>query len=88
LHAARPGAPRKPGLLRVAEGGAAIAVEVWELPQSQVGLPGADPAAAGAGQVELADGRRVHGFLCEPVRAGGRRDITVHGGWRAYLASR
>ena len=37
--------------------------------------------------IELLDGRRVHGFLCESHALAGASDITVHGGWRAYLAS-
>ena len=29
----------------------------------------------------------MHGFLCESHALAGASDITVHGGWRAYLAS-
>jgi allophanate hydrolase len=81
--------PPKPGLVRVAAGGAAIDVEVWALPQSQVGsfLAGV-PSPLGLGQIELADGSRVHGFLCESAALDGARDITEFGGWRAYLAQR
>ena len=59
-------APPKPGLLRVADGGAAIEVEVWDAAE-RAGrrLPRVDPAPLGIGTVELADGRRVQGFLCE-----------------------
>jgi allophanate hydrolase len=81
--------PPKPGLLRVAEGGAAIEVEVWSLPSAQVGAFLASIAAPlGLGTVALADGRRVHGFLCEAHALADAVDITEHGGWRAYLASR
>ena len=80
--------PAKPGLLRVAEGGASIEVEVWALPRARVGAFLASIAAPlGLGSVELLDGRRVHGFLCESHALAGASDITVHGGWRAYLAS-
>jgi allophanate hydrolase len=80
--------PAKPGLVRVAEGGASIAVEVWSLPRRQVGAFLASIAAPlGIGSIELLDGRRVHGFLCESHALAGASDITVHGGWRAYLAS-
>jgi allophanate hydrolase len=80
--------PPKPGLLRVADGGAAIEVEVWALPSARVGAFLASIAAPlGIGSIELADGRRVHGFLCESHALAGATDITVHGGWRAYLAS-
>jgi len=81
--------PPKPGMLRVAEGGAAIEVEVWSLPSAQVGAFLASIAAPlGLGTVALAAGRRVHGFLCEAHALANAVDITVHGGWRAYLASR
>jgi allophanate hydrolase len=81
--------PPKPGLLRVNDGGAAIVIEVWALPAAQVGAFLASIAAPlGLGSVELADGRRLHGFLCEAHALAGATDITAHGGWRAYLASR
>jgi allophanate hydrolase len=44
-------------------------------------------APLGLGSIELADGRRVHGFLCEAHATTEARDITALGGWRAYLAS-
>jgi allophanate hydrolase len=81
--------PAKPGLLRVDAGGAAIEVEVWSLPSARVGAFLASIVAPlGLGTVELADGRRVHGFLCEAHALASAVDITAHGGWRAYLASR
>lgn len=40
------------------------------------------------GSVELADGSRVPGFLCEPGALDGAPDITEYGGWRAYVSSR
>jgi allophanate hydrolase len=80
--------PPKPGLLRVAEGGAAIAVEVWSVPQSAVGsFLALIPPPLGLGSIELLDGRLAHGFLCEPHVLNGARDITSFGGWRAYLRS-
>ena len=80
--------PPKPGLQRVAGGGGAIAVEVWEMPIEQIGsFLALIPAPLGLGSLELADGRRVHGFLCEGHALEGARDITALGGWRAYLAS-
>ena len=79
--------PAKPGLLRVADAGAAIAVEVWSMPLRHVGsFLALIPAPLGLGSVELADGRRVHGFLCEPHALTGATDVTTHGGWRAWLA--
>lgn len=81
--------PPKPGLLRVGEGGSAIALEVWDVPLQQVGsFLALIPSPLGLGSVELADGRHVHGFLCEPFALAGAADVTAHGGWRAYLASK
>lgn len=80
--------PPKPGLQRVAEGGAAIAIEVWEMPIDAVGsFLALIPAPLGLGSLELADGRHVHGFICEAHALVGARDITAFGGWRAFLAS-
>ena len=43
-------------------------------------------APLGLGQVELADGRVVHGFICEPWALEDAVDITADRGWRPYLA--
>ena len=40
------------------------------------------------GTVELTDGSKVQGFVCEAHAAAGATDITQHGGWRAWLASK
>lgn len=87
LFALAGGPPARPGMLRVAEGGASIAVEVWELPSSELGsfLTGI-PAPLGLGRIELANGLWETGFICEPYAMTGARDITETGGWRAYLA--
>ena len=75
------------GLVRVGGEGAAIAIEVWDLPSDAVGsLLALIPAPLGLGSVELMDGRRIHGFLCESYALEGALDITAHGGWRAWLA--
>jgi len=81
--------PPKPGLQRSSEGGAAIAVEVWAVPIAAVGsFLALVPPPLGLGTVELADGRQVHGFLCEAHALRQAQDVTAFGGWRAYLASR
>ena len=89
LYALAGGPLPRPGMLRVAEGGAAIAVEVWELPSSELGsfLTGI-PAPLGLGKVQLADGSWETGFICEPYGLAGAEDITRFGGWRAWLAQR
>ena len=81
--------PPKPGLLRVREGGAAIEVEIWDMPVAAIGsFLALVPPPLGLGSVELADGSRAHGFLCESYALSGADDITHHGGWRAFLAHR
>ncbi|HET7867082.1 MAG TPA: allophanate hydrolase, partial [Burkholderiaceae bacterium] len=81
--------PPKPGLARVAEGGSAIELEVYDMPQEALGsFLALIPPPLGLGSVELADGRWVKGFICEPLALAGAQDISVHGGWRAYLRSR
>ncbi|MEN2975659.1 allophanate hydrolase [Tistrella bauzanensis] len=78
--------PPRPGLVRVADGGAAIALEVWSVPTDRLGRFVAGlRAPLGLGQVELASGDTVAGFLCEAAAVAAARDITGHGGWRAWL---
>ena len=79
--------PPKPGLLRVAADGAAIALEVWELSTAAFGsFVAAVPPPLCIGTLSLANGETVKGFLCEPAALVGATDISHHGGWRAYLA--
>jgi allophanate hydrolase len=80
--------PPKPGLLRVAAGGTAIEVEVWSLPVASFGaFVSRIPAPLGIGTLELEDGSGAKGFLCEAYALETARDISSHGGWRAYLKS-
>jgi allophanate hydrolase len=73
-------------MIRVADGGAAIEVEVWSVPAVEFGsfVNGIGPPLT-IGKVELQDGSRVSGFICEAYAAAGARDITSLGGWRGYL---
>ncbi|WP_454721069.1 MULTISPECIES: allophanate hydrolase [Cupriavidus] len=92
LHALAGTTPPKPGLARAPRGqGGAIELELWALPLREFGRFVADvPAPLGIGTVELADGRLVKGFICEPwalAEDSGALDITAFGGWRAYLRS-
>jgi len=85
--------PPKPGLARVEAGqagaGHAIEVEVYEMPLDAVGgFLALIPPPLGLGSVQLADGQWVKGFICEPAALAGATDISAHGGWRAWLASR
>ena len=84
--------PPKPGLVRATrQEGRPIAIELWEVPLRSFGQFVADvPAPLGIGTLQLASGRTVKGFICEPCVVGdesGALDITSFGGWRAYLNS-
>lgn len=88
LYALAGTVPPKPGLAR-ADDGAGIEVEVYDMPVHAVGsFLALIPAPLGLGSVELENGQWVQGFICEPWGLAGAQDITCHGGWRAYLASR
>ena len=59
------------------------------MPVAQVGsFLALIPSPLGLGSVELADGTWVTGFICEGHALAGAQDVTHHGGWRAYVASR
>lgn len=80
---------RHPGMIRVRTGGVGVAVEVWAVPPA--GLADvllSDPPGLSIGKVKLADGEEVLGVLAEPILCEGQREITEHGGWRKYIASR
>ncbi len=82
------GPPFRPGMVRVAEGGGAIELEVWELPAREFGsFVAGIPAPLGIGTVLLEDGSSVQGFVCESHAVAGAQDITACGGWRAHLAT-
>lgn len=86
LFALPGGPPQRPGMVRVAQDGAAVELEVWALPTEQLGsFIAGIPAPLGLGKVELESGEVVTGFLCEAYAAAGALDITRYGGWRAYL---
>lgn len=82
--------PPKPGMVRVAPAeGVALELEIWEMPMMQYGsFVALIPAPLGIGTLTLADGSSVQGFVCEPLALDGAEDISHHGGWRRYIASR
>ncbi|EON11720.1 allophanate hydrolase [Pandoraea sp. SD6-2] len=90
LHALAGTTPPKPGLRRVSigESGEPIEVEVWQLPLAAVGgfLARVPPPLA-LGSIELADGRWLHGFVCEGHALTHAPDVSAYGGWRAYMRS-
>ncbi|HNZ90306.1 MAG TPA: allophanate hydrolase [Acidovorax sp.] len=84
LYALQGTVPAKPGLAQAVEG-AAIAVEVWDMPIANLGrFVVGIPAPLGIGSVTLQDGRSVKGFICEGAALANAQDITHYGGWRAY----
>ena len=88
LYALPGTAPPKPGLKRVDRQGAAMAVEVWDIPLAHVGsFLALIPSPLGLGKLELADGTWVTGFVCEGYALEDALDVTAHGGWRAYMDS-
>jgi allophanate hydrolase len=82
--------PPKPGLVRSPGfAGPGIEVEVWCLSPAAFGEFTAEvPAPLAIGNLVLADGTSVKGFVCEPIALTGATDITDFGGWRAYLAAK
>jgi hypothetical protein len=77
-----------PAMLRVATGGAAISVEVWQVPLAGLGIVlGQEPPGLAIGKVKLATGETVLGVIGEPLTVEGKPEITQFGGWRAYQAS-
>jgi allophanate hydrolase len=61
-------------------------VEIYALTPEAFGTFSAlVPSPLAIGNVILADGSTVKGFVCEPAGLSGSRDITPFGGWRSYL---
>ena len=80
---------RHPAMIRVAAGGATVAVEVWAVPAAGLAtILMREPPGLCIGKVRLADGEETLGVLGEPALCEGMREITEYGGWRAYLAAR
>jgi allophanate hydrolase len=82
--------PAKPGMIRQPGfDGTGIAVEVWGLPADAFGrFVARIPAPLGVGKVMLDDGTSASGFLCEAHAVASAEDISHHGGWRAFIASK
>jgi hypothetical protein len=80
---------RHPAMLRVREHGTSVAVEIWDVPASGIAeVLAREPSGLSIGKVMLEDRTEVLGVLGEPILVEGQREITHHGGWRAYLATR
>lgn len=77
---------RYPAMIRVREGGVAIAVEVWLVPLAGLGvILSQEPPGLAIGKVMLHDGEEVLGVIGEPLTVEGKREISQYGGWRAYV---
>lgn len=77
---------KRPGLVRNPGRGESLEVEIWSVPAGAFGsFVAGIPAPLGIGKVELADGRWLPGFICEPWGMEHAEDISQLGGWRAYL---
>jgi hypothetical protein len=77
---------RHPAMLRVAEGGTSVAVEVWAVPLAGLGIVlQQEPPGLCIGKVLLEDGEEVLGVLGEGICCEQGQEITEYGGWRNYL---
>ncbi len=80
---------RYPAMIRVADGGAAITVELWQVDAAGLmRILEQEPPGLTIGRILLAGGDEVLGVLAEPYVVAGQVEITQWGGWRAYLGSR
>jgi hypothetical protein len=76
-------------MLRTSGDGTRVALEIWSVPADGVAqILLNEPAGLCIGKVLLDDGSTVLGVLGEPFLCEGHREITAHGGWRAYIAAR
>lgn len=74
-----------PAMIKVHEGGVAVAVEVWLVPLAGLGVVlSQEPPGLAIGKVSLEDGEEVLGVIGEPLTVEGKKEITQYGGWRAY----
>jgi hypothetical protein len=77
-----------PAMVQVAEGGVAVALEVWQVPLAGLGIIlSQEPPGLAIGKVTLHDGEAVLGVIGEPLTVAGKREITEYRGWLAYRAA-
>jgi hypothetical protein len=78
-----------PAMVRVKDGGVAIAVELWQVPAAGLAtILWQEPPGLSIGKVRLENGEIVLGVLGEPILCENQLEITKWGGWRAYMASK
>ena len=80
---------RHPAMLRTPGAGGRVALELWDVPLAGLAsILQNEPPGLAIGKVVLKDGSVVLGVLGEPFLCKGQREITEHGGWRAYVAAK
>jgi len=80
---------RHPAMLRTPGQGTRVALELWDVPvEGLARILQNEPPGLAIGKVVLRDSSIVLGVLGEPFLCEGKREITAHGGWRAYTASK
>lgn len=79
--------PAKPGLIRVDKYGQQIQLEIWNIPENQLGkFLGMIPKPLGLGRVELEDSTTVLGFICEGYMKEKGEDVSKFKSWRNVLS--
>ena len=77
-----------PAMMRVKEGGKAIAVEVWAVPPAGLAeILLQEPPGLCIGKVRLADSTEILGVVGESMCCDRGTEITQYGGWRNYINS-
>ena len=80
---------RHPAMMRFAEGGHSITLEIWELPAAAIAtILQQEPAGLCIGRITLDTGESMLGVLGEAYLCATGVEITHFGGWRAYMASK
>lgn len=80
---------RHPAMMRVAQGGTAVALEIWAVPAQAIAtILQQEPPGLCIGFITLADGTTMLGVLGEAYLCERGLEITHFGGWRAYIASK
>ena len=81
---------RHPGMFEVASGGVSVRGEIYRMSDEVwARVEAGEPPGLYCGPVTLADGRIVNGILFPRELAEGvHPDISAHGDWRAYIATR
>lgn len=78
-----------PGMYLVPEGGISVPGEIYDVPDDVWRrVEAGEPPGLYRGPISLADGRVVPGILYPREMAESHPDISDHGGWRNYWASK